>query len=189
MVRERENAPDVDTRASAEARRRERAIAAVIATNALISPEQFEALRDALGREVVMEFHRLYTVAECDGGETEYPEDSSKSFILKDVNFVRHPNTQEVYLAFFSEGRQGKRDSTYYPYWEKAADWGDKEEFIMNCLKLPSGEILWRFDKPQSKQTDILGPGRDQYVGTETDSHIFGDILTHSESMKALEKS
>lgn len=144
---------------------KEKAVLVVAATNAQISPEQFKALQKALGQEVEMQFsyHRTYS-----DEEPSTNEQLIERYILKDVSYVRDPNTTQAYLAFFRTTDRNE-DFTYFPYWSSENAFGDCTEVQINSLKLHSGEELWRFDHPRERVGNIIQAIKD-----------------HSESMLAL---
>lgn len=169
MTQERKNTP--------EAWKKERIVAAIVDTNASISPEQFQSLRGALGQEVVMRYHFSETYSDEEDGNPPSDFETTERFILKDVNFVRDPRTQELYLAFF---RNVEDEATYFPYWMNEGIFGDLTCVEIHCLTRSSGEVLWSFDSPGKRVPRTRG-------GYDVD--IWQDIKDHSESMKTLEKS
>lgn len=144
----------------------EEARAAVIAANAQISPDQFRALQDSLGQEVEMQYgyHKIYADEEPSTHDT-----AIERFILRDVNFVRDPRTNQTYLAFLRTDY-----ATNYPYWSSESAFGDFTEVQINKIK-QAGRELWSFDHP-GERVNIKRWGSD----------IIGDIKDHSESMSAL---
>ena len=67
-----------------ETEEREWVRAAVVGTNARVSPEQFQALQKALGQEVTLNFH-VHAYYSDEEESSDY--DSRKKIVLKDVGF------------------------------------------------------------------------------------------------------
>jgi hypothetical protein len=139
MVTSKEN----PNQGNPEIAKREQALSAVIATNAVISPEQFELLKNALGKEVVMEYNLSQYLADED---SNYDVPQTEKFTLKNFNFVEDEKTGIKYLAFF---RNLEDDATYFPFWNKKNFWDDSKSIRINRLTLSSGELLWTFDQPK----------------------------------------
>lgn len=152
---------------------KEEAASTVIATNTLISPREFQALREALGQEVEIQFHCHKTYSNKKPGTDE---EITERFVLKDVNFVRAPLTTHTYLAFLktTEG------NTNFPYWVSKNVFGDYTEGRINSLKLHSGEKLWCFDCPKERV------GSNRWGSGNITGNIIQAIKDHSESMLAL---
>lgn len=153
----------------AEKGQKERAISAIIATNAQISPEQFQALKNAIGQEVAIVYHHHGYSVEND---EDFDQEWTKSFILKDVRFVRDSATKQLYLAFF----RFENDSyDRFPYTHAHNDLGECDRHEIHSLSPPSGEALWSFDSPG-----------EQLEWRSEENSVWDTLYHHSESMLAL---
>ena len=171
MALERENPSDADVVVAEIARRKERAMKAVVATNAMISPEQFQALQSALGQEVVMAYrYQSYSVE----NDEDLDEEREESFILGDVGFVRDPRTQQLYLAFFRDENEHTYDYIHSPYRVVHSVIGDAFWWEMNIISSPGAWL-----------SDLA----DGFTDVTTDQYIWRAVEDYSESMRALEKS
>jgi hypothetical protein len=145
------------------AQKKDRAISAVIATNALISPEQFLSLKNALGQKATIEYDFYVYLT---GEDSSNNETDTETFVLKDFSYVEDKKTGDKYLAFF---RSVEDNATHFPYWASRNCWEDYKSIKINNLKLLSGDVLWSFDLPKER---ILN---DDHAGSNIDWQAIKD--------------
>ncbi len=120
---------------------REKAQAAVIATNAVITDEQFQSLIQAIGKTVVMQYHVLEWYSDEDSS-SRYTDHTP--FVLKDFNFIIDPKTNKKYLAFLRAEK-----NTFFPSLHYISYWEDQRHVTVENVKdNTTGELLWSFDTP-----------------------------------------
>lgn len=121
---------------------REKAQATVIATNAVITIEQFEKLEQSIGKQPVL----VYKVSE------QYSDDDSRDqtytdrtpFTLVDFNFVIDPQTKKRYLAYL----RSLEGNTFYPACEHISLFDDfRWVTVEKVIEADSQAVVWSFDK------------------------------------------
>lgn len=113
---------------------------AVVNTNAVITPDQFQSLKDSFGKSV--NFHYEYTQMFSDE-EPTVRDNITEEFVLDDFHFFTKPETDEKYLAFFDS-----KEEKWFPYFSSENIFSDMT--ILQCSKLTDavGNVLWSFDNP-----------------------------------------
>ncbi len=116
----------------------------VIATNAVITDEQFQALKDAIGGKVTMSYHaRTVYSDEEDIGEDR----GEKLFTLFDFNYIVNPKTNQKYLVFLRFGNA--ENDLYFPtHAETDSFWDIHYIEIEEITDSATKALIWSFVKP-----------------------------------------
>lgn len=120
---------------------REKAQAAVIATNAIITEEQFEKLKQSIGQRLVLVYKVKEQYSDDDSQDQTYIDRTP--FTLTDFNFVIDPQTRKRFLAYLrsSEG------NTFYPACQYLSYFEDvRWVTVESILESDSEEAIWSFD-------------------------------------------
>jgi hypothetical protein len=135
---------------------RERVVSEVVATNAVITDEQFQALKGTLGSRLTMSYRLWPTGADIDkiGRFT-----GRRLFTLLDFGYVVDPTTSQRYLAFLRTG-SGEYD-LHFPLQRETdihSGSGSYDAEIERITDSTTETPLWSFDQPPGQALDF-GPG------------------------------
>lgn len=133
----------IEKKGTVEGAERFGVIKEVVRTNAVITDDQFELLKTAVGKEVTI----VYKTQVWSSDEDDpYDSINGKCFTLHDFNYVVDPQTGLKYLAFLKYGDQKDR---YFPYFQKADMFLDIRIVSIEQIADPAtGTTLWSFDQP-----------------------------------------
>lgn len=161
---------------------RQRAIAAVIATNAVISDEQFQKLANAIGSEVELQVRERHIIDEM----SVRPIFPHWNYVLGDFNFVVNNRGQRI-LAFLIEA---EGETVHFPYltWKDYTSYSwetHHETSIEKVVNLDRSETIWSYDhhgEPILFGTSGVGGFIEGYPGVLKRIDILKAIETFSTS-------
>ncbi len=123
---------------------RQKAIQAVIKTNAVITDEEFHKLAKVIGSEVEVQIQERHVIDEMSGR----PRFLHWTFVLKDFNFVVNPRGQRV-LAFL---RETEGNTIHFPY-KTLRDYSSyrwttyHDTRIKKVVDVDRDETIWSYDQ------------------------------------------